>query len=259
MARNGVARAAGKVNFIGVDFTALDLDAALDTISARASLGAGFAYVATPNVDHIVGLSREPGRRALYEGAWLTLNDSRILESLATRAGLYLPSAAGADLAAMLFDQVIDPDESVTIIGGDKQSIAELERRYGLTDIRWHDAAMGLKDDPAAIVRAASFAAAQRTRFTFLCVGAPQQEMIAYAIAERGDGVGVGLCVGAALDFLSGKSRRAPRFMRALGLEWLHRLLSEPARLWRRYVIDGPRVFSLFAAWRASMAAPSAA
>lgn len=258
MAYDGAARAAGKVNFIGVDFTALDLEGALDAISARASLDAGFAYVATPNVDHIVGLSREPGRRALYEGAWLTLNDSRILEGLATRAGLYLPSAAGADLAASLFGCVIDPDEPITIIGGDEKSIAELGRRYVLTDIRWHDAPMGLKNDAAAIVRAAAFAAAQRTRFTFLCVGAPQQEMIAYAMAERGDAIGVGLCVGAALDFLSGKSRRAPRLMRALGLEWLHRLASEPARLWRRYVVDGPRVFSLFAAWRASMAAPSA-
>jgi exopolysaccharide biosynthesis WecB/TagA/CpsF family protein len=79
--------------------------------------------------------------------------------------------------------------------------------------------------------------------------------MVAYAIAQHPDARGVGLCVGAALDFLSGRTERAPKWMRMAGLEWLHRLLSEPGRLWKRYLVAGPKVFSLFAAWRASMAA----
>lgn len=252
------AGAAGTVNFLGLDFTPLDRDGALDLIAARASLDARFAYVATPNVDHVVKLSREPARHALYDNAWLTLNDSRILEMLATRAGLYLPSAPGSDLAELLFERVIDRDEPITIIGGDRQAIAALRKIYGLTDIRWHNAPAGLKTNPAAIVEAAAFAAAQRSRFTLICVGAPQQEMIAYAISQIEGAVGVGLCVGAALDFLTGKTTRAPRVMRALGLEWLHRLASEPHRLSKRYLVDGPKVFSLFAAWRASMAAASA-
>ena len=43
--------------------------------------------------------------------------------------------------------------------------------------------------------------------------------------------------------------------MQRSGLEWLFRLVSEPRRLWRRYLVTGPKVFSLFAAWRAAMAA----
>jgi N-acetylglucosaminyldiphosphoundecaprenol N-acetyl-beta-D-mannosaminyltransferase len=46
--------------------------------------------------------------------------------------------------------------------------------------------------------------------------------------------------VGAAFDFLSGAKKRAPVWMQRSGLEWLHRLLSEPNRLWRRYVIGNP-------------------
>src|SRR3712207_8728266 len=49
------------------------------------------------------------------------------------------------------------------------------------------------------------------------------------------------LCVGAAFDFLSGAKRQAPRWMRRLGLEWAHRLASEPRRLWRRYLLGNPR------------------
>jgi N-acetylglucosaminyldiphosphoundecaprenol N-acetyl-beta-D-mannosaminyltransferase len=187
----------------------------------------------------------------------LTLNDSRVLRGLSARVGLDLPVATGSDLTQRLFDDVIDRREPITIVGGDEDMIAELKRRYVLTDVRWHRAPMNLKQKPGAIVRAAAFAAAQPSRFTFICVGAPQQEMIAYAIAQRGDARGVGLCVGAALDFLSGRTERAPVWMREMGLEWLHRLVSEPGRLWKRYLVTGPRVFSLFARWRSSIAAAS--
>lgn len=255
MAYDGASRARARINFLGFDFSGFDLDQAVDAVAARASIDGAFAYVVTPNVDHVVGLSSEPARRALYDGAWLTLNDSSILKRLGKRVGLNLPVATGADLAERLFDGVIDRREPITIIGGDKAMIEELKRRYALTDVRWHRAPMGLKHKPEAIVKAAAFAAMQPSRYTFICVGAPQQELIAYAIAQRGDAMGVGLCVGAALEFLSGQTQRAPVWMRSAGLEWLYRLSSEPSRLWRRYLVTGPKVFSLFAAWRASMAA----
>jgi N-acetylglucosaminyldiphosphoundecaprenol N-acetyl-beta-D-mannosaminyltransferase len=257
MAFDAGVRAPRTTEFLGFNFNALDLDAATDAVAAQASLNAPFSYVVTPNVDHVVSLAAEPGRRELYDAAWLTLNDSRVLKGLGARAGLDLPVATGSDLAQRLFDDVIDRREPVTIIGGDEDMVAELKRRYVLTDVRWHRAPMNLKQKPGAVVRAAAFAAAQPSRFTFICVGAPQQEMIAYAIAQRGDASGVGLCVGAALEFLAGRTQRAPQWMREMGLEWLHRLLSEPGRLWKRYLVTGPKVFSLFAAWRASMASAS--
>lgn len=259
MAFDAGVRGADTVDFLHIKFSGLDLDAALDAISARASLDLPFAYVATPNVDHVVGLAAEPARRALYDNAWLLLNDSRVLQALARKAKVELPVATGSDLTECLFDTVIDKYEPVTIIGGDRENIEQLERVYGLRDVRWHQPPMGLKHRPNAIVRAAAFAAAQRSRFTFICVGAPQQELIAYAIAQRGDARGVGLCVGSAIDFLSGAAQRAPLWMRAAGLEWLHRLLSEPSRMWRRYLVTGPRVFSLFAEWRSAMATASVA
>lgn len=255
MAFDAAARTSGTVNFLDLEFSGLDLDGALDAISARASLDMPFVYVATPNVDHVVCLANEPARRTLYSHAWLLLNDSRVLKSLARKAKIDLPVAPGSDIAEHLFETVIDKEEPITIIGGDRESIEELKRLYGLRDVRWHRPPMNLKQKPGAVVRAAAFAAAQSSRFTFICVGAPQQEMIAYAIAQHGGARGVGLCVGAALDFLSGTRQRAPKWMQSLGLEWLHRLLSEPGRMWKRYLVTGPRVFSLFAAWRASMAA----
>jgi exopolysaccharide biosynthesis WecB/TagA/CpsF family protein len=85
-----------------------------------------------------------------------------------------------------------------------------------------------------------------------MSVGAPQQEMAARAAMQRGDAVGVGLCCGAALEFLAGRKARAPRWMQKAGLEWLHRLSSEPARLWRRYLFEGPAIFWIWRRWAAA-------
>ena len=53
------------------------------------------------------------------------------------------------------------------------------------------------------------------------------------------------LGVGAAFDFNSGQKTMAPRWMQENGLEWLYRLLSEPRRLWKRYLMLGPKFVAL--------------
>lgn len=73
-------------------------------------------------------------------------------------------------------------------------------------------------------------------------VGSPRQEILALRVFEHGAAVGVGLCVGASLLFVSGKIQRAPEWMQRLSLEWLHRLIHEPKRLGKRYVRDAYRI-----------------
>jgi N-acetylglucosaminyldiphosphoundecaprenol N-acetyl-beta-D-mannosaminyltransferase len=74
------------------------------------------------------------------------------------------------------------------------------------------------------------------TDVLWIGLGAPKQDRVAEVLREQGSAPAI-LCVGAAFDFLSGAKRRAPRWMQRSGLEWLHRLSSEPVRLWRRYLI----------------------
>lgn len=242
-------RGARHVWFLNSAFDKIGLDIALRRIAER-DPASPFAFVVTPNVDHLVRLERDTVLATLYAQAWLTVCDSRILEMIGRISGEKIDVAPGSDLTAQLFDTLVDPAEPITIIGGDRDVIDAVSRRYGLQDVRWHEPPMGLRENRAAIKDCARFVAENPSRFILFCVGSPQQEMIAEACLDRGDCTGVGLCVGASLDFLGGKTRRAPAWMQRTRLEWLHRLMSEPRRMWRRYLVDGPKVLLLWRRWR---------
>ncbi|MEM7728541.1 MAG: WecB/TagA/CpsF family glycosyltransferase [Pseudomonadota bacterium] len=214
------------------------------------TMGHAFRYVVTPNVDHLVRLSREPEvYRPLYDSSWLSVCDSRILEAMAKMSGLPLSVVPGSDLTQQLFDNVITADDPITVIGADEEIVRIVKERYGLDRVHHYEPPMGLRHKPDEIAACARFIAEHPARYVFICVGSPQQEMIAKACVERGDCVGLGLCVGASLDFIGGRVARAPKWMQRIRMEWLHRLLSEPRRLWKRYLVEGPAIFWLWAKW----------
>jgi exopolysaccharide biosynthesis WecB/TagA/CpsF family protein len=104
---------------------------------------------------------------------------------------------------------------------------------------------MGFINDPVAVEDCLSFIeSASPFRFCFLAVGSPQQEAIAQALRARGAARGLALCIGASLNFITGLEKRAPLWMQKMALEWLYRLLQNPRRLARRYLIRGPRIFA---------------
>jgi len=70
-------------------------------------------------------------------------------------------------------------------------------------------------------------------------VGAPKQEKWIYKYKDKLPNIKIFLAIGATIDFESGNKPRAPKWVTEMGLEWLHRLLSEPKRLWKRYLIGG--------------------
>jgi exopolysaccharide biosynthesis WecB/TagA/CpsF family protein len=236
-------------DFIGARFDPLT---PVQTLSRAKWMTAehGFRYIVTPNVDHLVRNSREPEVYGpLYDGSWISVCDSRILELLAKFSGIPLKAVPGSDLTQQLFDNVITADDAITVIGADAEIIDEVKRLYDLETIHHYEPPFGLRHKPDEIAKAAAFIAAHPARYVFICVGSPQQEMIARACLERGDCVGLGLCVGASLDFISGRVKRAPKVMQELRLEWLHRLASEPKRLWKRYLVEGPKIFWLWTKW----------
>lgn len=232
-----------KERIFGRSFDLLELDQTLSLLFARGEREA-FGYVVTPNVDHLVRLAdrdADPRAKSAYDDAWLCLCDSKIVALLARLRGRSLTVVPGSDLTANFLADPRIAGATVAIIGGEQETLSHLQTLYPDTTFVQHLPPMGLASNPAAISACADFVAAHTPRFVLLAVGSPQQELVAAEIKRR-DLCGTGLCIGASIDFLTGKVQRAPRWMRAMALEWLHRLLSEPRRLWRRYLVTGPRI-----------------
>jgi exopolysaccharide biosynthesis WecB/TagA/CpsF family protein len=159
--------------------------------------------------------------------------------------GVRLPICTGSDLTAHLLGEVIQPNDHIVMIGGSGEQAQQIATRYGLTNLRHHNPPMGFINDPAAVEACLEFIEESGPfRFCFLAVGSPQQETLAQALRARGIARGLALCIGASLNFLTGQEKRAPVWMQKLALEWLYRLLQNPKRLARRYLVRGPRIFA---------------
>lgn len=231
-----------------VDVAGMPFDLATDKAVARAIIerpaAAPFEYVVTPNVDHVVRCHRA-GLRDLYDGAWLSVCDSRILARLAPIVGVKFPDViTGSDLTKRLLCTVVRSGESICIIGCTPRDVATLRLQLPHIAIHHNNPPMGFIHDSVETRRAVDFVVAHPSRFVFLAVGSPQQEKLAMAIKRRGAS-GLGLCIGASILFVVGQEVRAPKWIQICHMEWLFRLAQDPKRLWRRYLVDDPAVLWL--------------
>lgn len=243
------------VEFLGLDFDDLGPSAALNEVKQLAGQNK-FSYVVTPNVDHVVALNRtsDSTLQAAYDAADLILCDSRILSQLSRRSGLDITAVPGSDLTRQLLDAT-DMNWRCAIIGGDAALRSDIRRLYPQHAWTFHQPPMGVRRDPAARGKIAAFVETADADIFFFAIGAPQSEICCFEIARRGRAHGVALCIGASLEFLTGAKKRAPLWMQRSSLEWLHRLASEPKRLGRRYLVEGPTIFLIWLRWRTLRAA----
>jgi exopolysaccharide biosynthesis WecB/TagA/CpsF family protein len=204
-----------------------------------------YGYVVTPNVDHLLRYYEDPSFRSLYQSATYVLLDSRVV-ALAMRVmkGARFAVCPGSDLTVELLRHVAKPSDGIVLIGGGASQAKAVAATFAPADVHHYDPPMDFIRDTQAIENCLRIIEARSPfRFCFLAVGSPQQEVIAQKLHARGKARGLVLCVGAALNFISGSERRAPRWMQLMALEWLYRLLQSPRRLARRYLIRGPRIF----------------
>jgi N-acetylglucosaminyldiphosphoundecaprenol N-acetyl-beta-D-mannosaminyltransferase len=233
------------VQLLGLDFADLDAAAAADLLAGR-SASEPFGYVTTPNADHLVRLHRQPELRPLYQNAMLRLLDSRVVALAARLVGLPTPHVApGSDLTALLLGRHLTAGKSITVVGLSARWLPSLVARCGLAPPAHYDPPYGFERDTAALRTTVEFVLAHPARFVFLAVGSPRQEMLAAAIQATGRATGIGLCIGASLEFIAGAQSRAPVWMQHTGLEWLYRLGRDPRRLSRRYLLDSPSILPM--------------
>lgn len=223
-------------------------------VRSRLRAGQGFA-LATINLDHLVKLARDSAFRDIYAAQDLVCADGNPIVWLSKLARKPVSLVPGSDMVVPLAFQAARAGVPVALVGSTDESLAAAAE--ALTDkvadlqiVARIAPPMGFDPQGEGAAQILDQLDRSGARLVFIALGAPKQETFAAFGRTRTPQIGFA-SIGAGLDFLAGRQTRAPQWVRAIAMEWLWRMLSNPRRLARRYaecalILPGQAV----AAWR---------
>lgn len=239
--RRGSARLAERRVF-GALITPLRLEQLAEVIASdRPAPGEGIRCVFTMNLYHVVVLEHDAAFRQAYADAWAVTLDGAPVAAFANCKGVRRGRITGSDLMPVIVDKLRPGEHRPFFVVSDLATEGSIRRRleqqgFGFADVAFAEPPFGFENDGLASQSLVDAIRRHQTTHIFMSVGAPKSEIWLHQhSAVLGDAYG--LCFGSGANYMAGTRRRAPLVMRRLGLEWLHRLASEPRRLWRRYLL----------------------
>ncbi|MDF5754807.1 WecB/TagA/CpsF family glycosyltransferase [Spongiactinospora sp. TRM90649] len=232
----------GRVIVGRVAFDPLTEGEVVDRVVAALRAGQG-GHIITPNVDICRATRRDSEIAALVASADIVVADGMPLVWASKLLGTPVPGrVTGADLIWSLSAAAAREGAPVFLLGGppgvaERAGAALAARAPGLIVAGTFAPPFGFESVAAEQVRIRSELLAADPRLVFVGLGFPRQDRLIVELREILPGAWFVGC-GAAVAFAAGTMRRAPAWMRGAGLEWMHRLITEPIRLARRYLID---------------------
>mgnify|MGYP000886956570 CR=1 FL=1 len=227
-----------RIDVLGCPIDALGWASTLATVLAWAHARES-RYVCICNAHSVVPASQDSSFRRIVVDSDMATPDGFPVAWLMRRLGQTRQERiSGPDLMIKLCEQAALEKIAIYLLGSTEETLAKLELALvaqvpGLNISGVYSPPFRLttaREDEALVARINQ----AEPGIVFVSLGCPKQERW---MAEHSKGIrGVLIGVGAAFDFHAGVVKRAPVWMRAYGLEWLHRLISEPRRLWRRYL-----------------------
>ncbi|OKH21121.1 WecB/TagA/CpsF family glycosyltransferase [Chroogloeocystis siderophila] len=201
--------------------------------------------VFTPNVDHMVKLQYDREFLQTYLQADYKVCDSQILVYASRFLGTPIKEKiSGSDLFPAFYNyHKNNPNIKIFLLGG-KQGVAQraakrINNKVGRSIvIGAHSPSFGFEKDEQECAEIIEMINQSEASVLAVGVGAPKQEKWIIKYKDRLPNIEIFLAVGATIDFEAGNVKRSPKWMSNAGLEWLYRLLVEPKRLWRRYLLE---------------------
>jgi N-acetylglucosaminyldiphosphoundecaprenol N-acetyl-beta-D-mannosaminyltransferase len=236
-----------RIHVFGIDIDAINAGEAVRWVLDKCrSTTQECEFVVTPNIDHIVKLKDDVYLKMAYSHASLVLTDGRPLRLAARLLGREIPEVIpGSDLVPMVFDASVTCGQELRVFlfgaaaGVGIRAKSAIEARWGRSVSVVGVLSPSFVFEKNRLENQEIVEEINRAKPDLLVIGlgAPKQELW---ISEHSAvlKVKVALCVGATIDFVAGERRRAPVWVRTLGLEWAFRIWQEPSRLAGRYAYD---------------------
>ncbi len=239
------------VELCGMPLASIDSQQLVEHLFCSLAQGQG-GWLITANLDFLRRHVKDPEARGIYADADLRVADGMPLVWASRLRGTPLPErVAGSSLVIPICQRAARDGRSVYLLGGDPKAAEVaaqklLESAPGLKIAGLSSPWVSALPTDAELEAIAAELIASKPDLVLVAFGSPKQERVIHQLRARVPGawwIGVGI----SLSFIAGHVRRAPPLVQALGLEWVHRLVQEPQRLFRRYVIeDLPFAVELF-------------
>ncbi len=201
-------------------------------------------YVVTPNVDHTVLLNENEKFQSAYEDADLILADGHPIVWASRLLRRPLPERVpGSELVPKLFDSYERSGNLRVFLLGAAEGVGTQaaqnmkQQWHNVETVGVYSPPLGFEHDDNETNYILGRITLTKPDVVVVGLGAPKQEVWVHQNIDQIDAK-VALCVGATIDFLAGEKQRAPVWMQRSGIEWMHRMMSEPKRLVARYAKD---------------------
>jgi exopolysaccharide biosynthesis WecB/TagA/CpsF family protein len=198
----------------------------------------------SPNVDCLMLLQENESFYRIYKSAQFVTVDSQIAFWAANWLGQSVrEKVSGSDFLPVYCDYHRgNPNVRIFFLGGKDGVATKAAERINVRVGRHmvvgaHSPSMQFVDSPEECQAAVKMINRSGANVLVLGLGAPKQELWLEKYRHQMPVVHSFMAFGATLDFVAGTVKRAPKWMSRWGVEWLHRLLQEPRRLWRRYLV----------------------
>jgi N-acetylglucosaminyldiphosphoundecaprenol N-acetyl-beta-D-mannosaminyltransferase len=227
----------------GVELHAVTEAQAIDFILAELDDGRG-GMVVTPNLDYIRRCNKDLHFAAMVSEADLAVADGMPVIWASRLMGTPLPErVAGSNLITSLNGAAARHGRRVYFLGGApgaaEGAIKVLREKFPtLNIVGSHCPQMGFEKSERLWEEMEQDILAAQPDIIWVALGAPKQEFTIARLRTKLPKAWF-LGVGVSFSFLAGQVQRAPKWMQKVGLEWAHRLVQEPGKLWKRYLLSG--------------------
>lgn len=202
--------------------------------------------VVTPNVDHLVRLQKDQDFYEIYQKADYVLCDSQLVQLGSKFLGIpIIEKISGSDFFPAFYEyHKANHNINIFLLGAARQDIVDMARininnKVG-REIIIHGVSpsFGFENNEQECLKIIDQINESVATVLAVGVGSPKQEKWIVKYRDKMPKIKIFMAIGATIDFEAGYIKRAPQWMSNYGLEWLYRLISEPKRLWKRYLID---------------------
>ncbi|EOU1903703.1 WecB/TagA/CpsF family glycosyltransferase [Clostridium perfringens] len=236
-------------NMFNIEIDNISMDECIEKIDDLINNGK-FNYLVTPNVDHIVKLDKDDEFLKVYNNADLIVTDgmpiiwySKIIKRPIKE------KISGSDLFPKICELSAQKGYKIFLLGA-SEGVADIAKKKlqdkykGLNIVGVYSPKYGFEDDEIELNKIINIVKKSNTDILAVGLGAPKQEKFIFKYKDILQ-VPLSLAIGATIDFEAGNVKRAPKWMQNSGLEWFYRLIKEPKRMYKRYILDDRRILRL--------------